>query len=74
MEEFILISFCVGISFFIFKMIVNKMKKNEKEENRNILRESFYVLLITFLVIFVYSNYFKKSNGKTPVFTNEPGF
>lgn len=74
MEEYLLISFCVGVSFFVFKMILNKMKKIDKEENSGILRDSFYVLLITFLVIFVYSNYFKKSNGKTPVFTNEPGF
>jgi hypothetical protein len=73
MEEYLIISFCVAISFFVFKMILNKTKK-EKEENSNIMRDSFYVLILTFSVIFVYSNYFKKSGGKTPVFTNEPGF
>jgi uncharacterized membrane protein len=74
MEEYLLISFCVAIVYFVFKMVVNKMKKTDKEENSFILRDSFYVLFITFIVIFVYSNYFKKSSGKTPVFTNEPGF
>jgi hypothetical protein len=74
MEEYILISFCVAISFFVFKMILNKVKKEKDTENSAILRDSFYVLLLTFTVIFIYSNYFKKSSGKTPVFTNEPGF
>ena len=73
MEEYILISFCVAIGFFVFKMILNKLKK-EDEKNGLIMRDSFYVLIITFSVIFIYSNYFKKASGKTPVFTNEPGF
>lgn len=75
MEEYFYVSFCVAISFFIFKLILNKIKKNDnKNDNSDIMRDSFYIFLITFSVIYVYSNYFKKGSGKTPVFTNEPGF
>ena len=73
MEEYFYVSFCVAISFFIFKLILNKIKKND-DSNSEIMRDSFYIFLITFSVIYVYSNYFKKGIGKTPVFTNEPGF
>ena len=75
MEEYFYVSFCVAISFFIFKLILNKIKKNDDSNNNSeIMRDSFYIFLITFSVIYVYSNYFKKGIGKTPVFTNEPGF
>jgi len=77
MEEYFYVSFCVAISFFIFKLVLNKIKKNDENSNNSnseIMRDSFYIFLITFSVIYVYSNYFKKGMGKTPVFTNEPGF
>jgi hypothetical protein len=78
MEEFIIISFFVSISFFVFKLVLNKIqnKKVEKVENENngIVRDSLYIFFITFIVIYLYSLFFKKSSGKTPVFTNEPGF
>ena len=73
MEEYLIISFFVAISFFIFKLVLNKIKK-ENEKNSDLIKDSLYILIITFLVIYVYSNFFKKSSGKTPVFTNEPGF
>uniref|UniRef100_A0A6C0ETG4 Uncharacterized protein n=1 Tax=viral metagenome TaxID=1070528 RepID=A0A6C0ETG4_9ZZZZ len=73
MEEYIYVSVCVAISFFVFKFVLNKINK-EGEKNKDVMKDSIYVCLITFMVIFVYSNYFKKGSGKTPVFTNEPGF
>ena len=73
MEEYLYISFCVGISFFIFKMIVNKINK-ESEKNKEVMKDSIYVFFLTFLVIYVYTVYFKEGTGKTKVFTNEPGF
>ena len=73
MEEYLLIAFFVSISFFIFKLILNKLKK-ESEKNSEVMKDSFYILVITFLVIYCYSNFFKKNSAKTPVFTNEPGF
>jgi hypothetical protein len=73
MEEYLIISFFVAISFFVFKLILNKIKK-ENEKNNESMRDSLYVFILTFLVIYCYSNFFKKGSGKTPVFTNEPGF
>jgi hypothetical protein len=75
MEEYLIISFFVSISFFIIKLVLNKMQKDEKtEKNSDVMKDSIYVFIITFLVIYAYSNFFKKSSDKTPVFTNEPGF
>jgi len=74
MEEYLIISFFVAISFFIFKLVLNKMKNENREKNSDIMRDTLYVLIITFVVIYAYSNFFKKNSGKTPVFTNEPGF
>jgi hypothetical protein len=74
MEEFIIISFFVSISFFVFKLVLNKIHKKVENGNNGIVRDSLYVFFITFIVIYAYSMFFKKSSGKTPVFTNEPGF
>lgn len=75
MEEFIIISFFVSISFFVFKLVLNKIQNKKVEnENNGIVRDSLYVFFITFIVIYAYSMFFKKGSGKTPVFTNEPGF
>ena len=75
MEEFIIISFFVSISFFVFKLVLNKIhNKKVDNENSGIIRDSLYIFFITFIVIYVYSLFFKKGSGKTPVFTNEPGF
>jgi uncharacterized membrane protein YidH (DUF202 family) len=75
MEEFLIISFFVSISYFVFKLVLNKIQKEKnKEDNSNLIRDSIYIFIITFGVIYLYSMFFKKGSGKTPVFTNEPGF
>jgi hypothetical protein len=74
MEEFLIISFFVSISFFVFKLVLNKVKKEKDTQNNGIVRDSLYIFFITFIVIYAYSMFFKKTSGKTPVFTNEPGF
>ena len=76
MEEYLIISFFVAISFFVFKLILNKINKNndKSDKNSDVMKDSIYIFIITFLVIYSYSNFFKKGSGKTPVFTNEPGF
>ena len=73
MEEYLYIAFCVGISSFIFKMIVNKINK-ETDKNKEVMKDSVYIFFLTFLVIYIYSFYFKEGTGKTKVFTNDPGF
>jgi hypothetical protein len=77
MEEFLIISFFVSITYFVFKLVLNKIQKEKygtKDENTNLIRDSIYIFIITFGVIYLYSMFFKKDSGKTPVFTNEPGF
>jgi hypothetical protein len=74
MEEFMIISFFVAITFFIFKLVLNKTQKENKVDNSSLIRDSVYIFIITFGVIYTYSIFFKKGSGKTPVFTNEPGF
>ena len=75
MEEFLIISFFVSISYFVFKLVLNKIQKEKnKQDNSNLIRDSIYIFIITFGVICSYSMFFKKGSGKTPVFTNEPGF
>jgi hypothetical protein len=75
MEEYLIISFFVSISYFVFKLVLNKIQKEKnKQDNSNLIRDSIYIFIITFGVIYSYSMFFKKGSGKTPVFTNEPGF
>ena len=74
MEEFLIISFFVAISFFVIKLVLNKIQKEKNQGNSEIMRDSLYIFIITFIVIYGYSMFFKKGSGKTPVFTNEPGF
>jgi uncharacterized membrane protein YidH (DUF202 family) len=76
MEEYLIISFFVAISFFVFKLILNKINStsDKSEKNSEVIKDSVYIFIITFGVIFGYSIFFKKDSGKTPVFTNEPGF
>ena len=75
MEEFLIISFFVSITYFVFKLVLNKIQKEKnKQDNSNLIRDSIYIFIITFAVIYLYSMFFKKGSGKTPVFTNEPGF
>ena len=78
MEEYLIISFFVSITFFVFKLILNKINNSDtsdkSEKNSQVIKDSVYIFIITFGVIFCYSNFFKKGSGKTPVFTNEPGF
>ena len=59
MEEYLIISFFVAITFFVFKLILNKIKK-ENEKNNESMRDSLYVFILTFLVIYCYSNFFNK--------------
>ena len=79
MEEEIILSFCIGLVFFIIKLITIRMNKklNREEKNehhRMVFRDSFMISLIVFVSFFVKREFFNKSGAKTRVFTNEPGF
>ena len=73
MTEHIYIALVSGIIFFIFKLLMNK-KNKENANEKDIMRDSFYVAVIVGLVLFTKDTYFNKANMKTQVFTNEPSF
>jgi len=70
--ENLYIALCVAILYFILKMVLDKDK--EDADKRNNLRDSVYILFITFAVLYAKDYYFLKEAGKAKVFTNEPGF
>jgi hypothetical protein len=55
-------------------LLYYKIQKEKNKQDSNLIRDSIYIFIITFGVIYIYSMFFKKGSGKTPVFTNEPGF
>ena len=71
MESFY-IALCIGVLFFILKMILDKEK--EPDVKRNNLRDSLYIFFIALVVFYAKDYYFLKESGKAKVFTNEPGF
>ena len=70
--ENVYIAMCIGILFFILKMVVDKDK--EDEVKRNNMKDAIYVFFITLGVLYGKDYYFLQESGKAKVFTNEPGF
>ena len=63
----------VNIVYLLLKLVLEKYNK-EKEKDKTIFRDSIYVGVIVFLVLYGYEYYFNQSGTKTKVFTNEPDF
>jgi 4-hydroxybenzoate polyprenyltransferase len=74
MTEYIYIALVVSIVYLILKMVLEKMNKGDKENQKTIFRDSLYVGLIVFIVLYVKDYYFSKVGSKAKVFTNEPDF
>ena len=55
-------------------MVLDKMNKSDKNNEKNILRDSVYVGLIVFGVLYSKDYYFSATGSKAKVFTNEPDF
>ena len=70
--ENVYIAMCIGILFFILKMVLDKDK--EDGVKRNNMKDAVYVFFITLAVLYGKDYYFLKESGKAKVFTNEPGF
>ena len=70
--ENIYIAMCIGVLFFILKMVLDKDK--EDDVKRSHMKDAVYVFFITIAVLFGKDYYFLKECGKAKVFTNEPGF
>ena len=71
------VSFLIAILFFIFKTLIFKFsEKTEENETlkKQILKDSFYVFIICYLVFVFKDKLFYVPSAKTHVFTNEPNF
>jgi len=73
MTHHIYIAITVSIVYLLLKLVLEKYNK-EKEKDKTIFRDSIYVGVIVFLVLYGYEYYFNQSGTKTKVFTNEPDF
>ena len=74
MTEYIYIALVVSFVYLILKMVLDKMNKSDKNKEKTIFRDSVYVGLIVFIVLYVKEYYFSKVGSKAKVFTNEPDF
>jgi hypothetical protein len=79
MEQELILSSVIGVVFFIVKLITirlnSKISSDEKtDQQRTVFRDSILVIFISAISMFAKKEFFSKSAGKTPVFTNEPGF
>lgn len=79
MEEELILSVCIGVLFFIIKLITirlnNKLSDDEKtQQHKTVFRDSVMVIFISAISMFAKKEFFNKQSGKTRVFTNEPGF
>jgi 4-hydroxybenzoate polyprenyltransferase len=73
MTEYIYIALAVSILYLLLKLLLEKNNKN-KDKDKTIFRDSLYVGIIVFGVLYFYKYFFTFSNEKTKVFTNEPDF
>jgi 4-hydroxybenzoate polyprenyltransferase len=75
MTQHIYIAITVSIIYILLKLVLEKTNKNKKNENdKTIFRDSFYIGVIVFIVLYGYEYYFTNNGEKTKVFTNEPDF
>ena len=79
MEQELILSAVIGVVFFIVKLINirlnTKLSADDKTDHqRTVFRDSVMVIFISAISMFAKKEFFSKGAGKTPVFTNEPGF
>lgn len=76
----IYIAITVSILYILLKMILDKTDtttdktKTDKNKEKTIFRDSFYIGVIVVVVLYGYEYYFSNRGEKTKVFTNEPDF
>jgi hypothetical protein len=74
MTEYIYIALVVSFVYLLLKMVLEKMNKSDKDNQKTIFRDSVYVGFIVFIVLYAKDYYFSKVGSKAKVFTNEPDF
>lgn len=67
-------AFLVAIVFYIVKILLKRMYKDETIENKKILKDSVLIFCVTYLVMILKDNLTILDSVKTQVFTNEPSF
>ena len=71
----IYIAITVSIIYILLKLVLEKTSKNKNtEKDKTLFRDSFYIAVIVFVVLYGYDYYFTNNGEKTKVFTNEPDF
>jgi hypothetical protein len=74
MTEYIYIALVVSFVYLLLKMVLEKMNKTDKDNQKTIFRDSVYVGFIVFIVLYAKDYYFSNVGSKAKVFTNEPDF
>lgn len=67
-------SFLIAIIYFITKILLKRMYKDETIENKKVLKDSVLIFALSYLIFIVKDNLLILDSTKTQVFTNEPSF
>lgn len=67
-------SFLIAILFFIVKIMIKRIYKDDQIQNKNVLKDSILVFVVSYLTHIAKDNFITLDNIKTQVFTNEPSF
>ena len=67
-------SFLIAIIYFITKILLKRMYKDETVQNKRVLKDSILIFVLSYLIFIVKDNLTLLDNVKTQVFTNEPSF
>ena len=67
-------SFLIAIIYFITKILLKRMYKDETIQNKRVLKDSILIFVLSYLIFIVKDNLTLLDNVKTQVFTNEPSF
>lgn len=68
----LLLSFVIGIVFFITKVLITRIYKIEKDR-QEIVKDTLLLSILTYVVL-SFKRVFIPSKEKIEVFTNEPNF
>lgn len=67
-------AFLISIVYFIVKILIKRIYKDETVQNKTVLKDSVIVFGVSYLVHILKDNLIGLDNIKTQVFTNEPSF
>ncbi len=77
MEQELILAVAIGVIFLVIKLTtirLNTKITDKSEQNRTVFRDSIMIVFISAIAMYAKKEFFSKTGGKTPVFTNEPGF